>query len=366
MRPSANCKSLIGQQTLRHRREPQGWLLDTFCTQTDLSTEVLDRLFQTVTNIRKWAPVEHCESLRDVWLATGWVILCRREAYNLCTRHDSVADKLRELPQNRQAKNKEVVRAPWPTGNSQPDKAHILTPSRPSTPHLEYCKLLRIAEVDGPHLVAVHERDESLQIYIIAHQEGLGSTCHNQEAELVLCVKAHPDRNRKRHNPPRYISIRDSHLNEVTNVLEGASLAAISVDSQGLALQCLDDEVRHDATLRKEHTSMIQLQGVSLFIVMSCLTILRVHAGAVSVEDPRNAHLNATFSGIAVAHGFGNSLSLVIARTRAERVDIAPVGLFLQSRGEDPRGFSTRGLHSLDVPIPAGAQGGPRKSQTLT
>ena len=38
-----------------------------------------------------------------------------------------------------------------------------------------------------------------------------------------------------------------THLYEVADVLERARLAAITVDREGLALQRLDDEVRHHA-----------------------------------------------------------------------------------------------------------------------
>lgn len=55
-----------------------------------------------------------------------------------------------------------------------------------------------------------------------------------------------------------------------------------------------------------------------------------MHARPKGVEDASYTHFHAALFLIGVAHGLGNALALIIASTRAVRIDIAKVRLRLR------------------------------------
>ena len=82
-------------------------------------------------------------------------------------------------------------------------------------------------------------------------------------------------------------------------------MPAVSIERDGFTAQGLQNEVG-------DHTS-----------------ILRVHVGAVGVEDANQPHIDAEGSPIFQRHRFGRTLALVIATSDAEGVHVAPVGFRL-------------------------------------
>ncbi len=94
-----------------------------------------------------------------------------------------------------------------------------------------------------------------------------------------------------------------SHL--VVHVAEAAGLHTIAVDGDRLALERLDDEVRHHPP------------------------VVGAHALAVGVEDPHDAHVEAMLAVIGHGERLGEALGLVVDAPRPDRVDVAPVGLHL-------------------------------------
>ena len=91
----------------------------------------------------------------------------------------------------------------------------------------------------------------------------------------------------------------------VVDVAEAPGLAAVAVDRQRLALQGLDEEVRHDPTVR------------------------RPHPGAVGVEDADDSHVDAVGAVVGHGDGLGEPLGLVVDPTGSDRVHVAPVVLGL-------------------------------------
>jgi hypothetical protein len=73
------------------------------------------------------------------------------------------------------------------------------------------------------------------------------------------------------------------------------------VDRERLAAQRRDDEVRHDAAVR------------------------RLHARPVRVEDSGNARVDPVLAPVVREHRLGAALPFVVARARPDRIDVSPV-----------------------------------------
>jgi len=103
------------------------------------------------------------------------------------------------------------------------------------------------------------------------------------------------------------ISIHQSvkTIHKITNVLERACLFTSSVNGNVLVLERLNDKVG-------DHAS-----------------IVGVHAGSKGIEDTRNTHIDSILLVVTVHHRFGNTLSLIVASSRPDGVDISPVRFLL-------------------------------------
>ena len=58
--------------------------------------------------------------------------------------------------------------------------------------------------------------------------------------------------------------------------------------------------------------------------------VVQAHARAVGVEDPDDLRVHAVVAVIGHGHRLGEALGFVVDAARADRVDVAPVGLFLR------------------------------------
>ena len=95
----------------------------------------------------------------------------------------------------------------------------------------------------------------------------------------------------------------DERLDEVRDVAEGARLAAVPVDRQGLALEGLDDEVADDPA------------------------VVDGHARPVGVEDADDPGLDLVLPVVVHHQGLGHPLPLVVTAPDADGIDVAPVAL---------------------------------------
>ena len=93
---------------------------------------------------------------------------------------------------------------------------------------------------------------------------------------------------------------------EVRDVAERARLRAVAEDGHRLARERLADQRGHDAA------------------------VARAHPLAVGVEDPDDARVDAVGAVVGHRHRLGEALGLVVDAARADRVDVAPVGLGLR------------------------------------
>ena len=112
-------------------------------------------------------------------------------------------------------------------------------------------------------------------------------------------------------------------FDEVVDEAERARLAAAAVDRDRLALERLDDEVGDHAA------------------------VLRLHVGAVGVEDPRHPDRHAVLAVVVEEQGLGAALALVVAGARAQRVDVAEVALGLRVDRRVAIDLAGRGLQDL-------------------
>src|SRR6202012_775084 len=90
-----------------------------------------------------------------------------------------------------------------------------------------------------------------------------------------------------------------------------------------IALQRLDNEVRHDAP------------------------IVRMHARAVGVEDARDADAQLVLAVIIEEQGRGAALAFVVASARTDRVDVAAIILGLRMDRRIAIDLGGRGLEYL-------------------
>ena len=98
----------------------------------------------------------------------------------------------------------------------------------------------------------------------------------------------------------------DDAVHEVRDVAEAARLAAAAEHRDVLVPQRLAHERRHRAA------------------------VVDAHARAVRVEDADDLGVHPVIAVIGHRHGLGEALGLVVDPARADRVDVAPVGLLLR------------------------------------
>ena len=92
------------------------------------------------------------------------------------------------------------------------------------------------------------------------------------------------------------------------------------MDRERLAAQRRDDEVRHDAAVR------------------------RLHARAVRVEDSGNARVDPVLAPVVRERRLGAALPFVIARARPDRIDVSPVVFGLRMLDGVPVNLAGRSL----------------------
>eukprot|EP00825_Cyclidium_porcatum_P046001 TRINITY_DN7135_c0_g1_i18.p2 TRINITY_DN7135_c0_g1~~TRINITY_DN7135_c0_g1_i18.p2 ORF type:complete len:288 (+),score=22.95 TRINITY_DN7135_c0_g1_i18:614-1477(+) len=112
----------------------------------------------------------------------------------------------------------------------------------------------------------------------------------------------------------------DEAFDHVVDVAKGARLPAFAVDGDGFALEGLNDEVGNDAA------------------------IVGMHARPVGVEDAGDADIELVLAVIIEEQGFGTTLAFVVAATRADGVDVAPVTFALRMDGRVAVDLAGRGL----------------------
>ena len=102
------------------------------------------------------------------------------------------------------------------------------------------------------------------------------------------------------------VASSDSPRIEVVDVAEAARLRAVAEHGERLARERLADERRDRAP------------------------VVRPHPRAVRVEDPDDARVDALLAVVRHRQRLGVALRLVVDAARADRVDVAPVGLGLR------------------------------------
>ena len=95
-------------------------------------------------------------------------------------------------------------------------------------------------------------------------------------------------------------------LDQVVDVAEGASLAAVPEDGHGFPGEALGHEGRDGAA------------------------VVQAHAWAVRVEDARDLGVDSVRVAVGHRQRFRESLGFVVHAARSDRVDIAPIGLLLR------------------------------------
>ena len=95
-------------------------------------------------------------------------------------------------------------------------------------------------------------------------------------------------------------------VDQVRHVAEGSCLLSVAEDGDRLVEQGLADEVRNDAP------------------------VMRMHAWAVSVENARHLDGHVELTVVVEEERFRATLAFVVARARANRIDVSPVILALR------------------------------------
>src|SRR5690606_5590395 len=94
-------------------------------------------------------------------------------------------------------------------------------------------------------------------------------------------------------------------IHQVVYILEATCLCSISVNRDVLVSQCLNDKVRYYPA------------------------VLRMHAWTVRVEYPYDLNVYLMLAMVIHKKCLGTPFAFIIARTNPDRVDVAPVTLFL-------------------------------------
>jgi len=110
------------------------------------------------------------------------------------------------------------------------------------------------------------------------------------------------------------------HLNKIIHVAKASGLPTIAIDGDVLSSKGLNDKVTHHAT------------------------IVRMHARAVGIKNSDDLYLQLMLPPVIKKEGLSTSFSLVVTRTNANRVDLAPVTLGLGMNLRVPVDLARRGL----------------------
>ncbi len=92
---------------------------------------------------------------------------------------------------------------------------------------------------------------------------------------------------------------------EVVDVAKGAGLLSFAIDGNGVAFECLYDEIADYASIVDEH------------------------ARTVGVEDTYDANVDVVLPVIVEEEGFCDTFSFIITAARADGIDVAPVAFHL-------------------------------------
>lgn len=114
-------------------------------------------------------------------------------------------------------------------------------------------------------------------------------------------------------------------FDEVVDILEAAGLLAVTVDGDVLVLQCLNDEVRHHAT------------------------VIRLHLRPVGVEDADDTNVRVVGALVVEEQAFGVHLAHVVARADARDADVATVVLRLRVNEGVPVHLAGGGLQDTST-----------------
>ena len=95
-------------------------------------------------------------------------------------------------------------------------------------------------------------------------------------------------------------------IDQIIDIAERPGLRTIAKDGDVIAKKCLNDEVRHDAS------------------------VVRMHARTISIEYPRDFYRQTMLAPIIEEQCLRASFTLVIAGARSNRIDVAPIILRLR------------------------------------
>ena len=112
----------------------------------------------------------------------------------------------------------------------------------------------------------------------------------------------------------------DKTIDEIVDITETPRLLAISIERDVIPAQRLHNEVRHDAA------------------------IIRMHARAIRIEDPRNFDVELMLPVIVKEQRLRAAFAFIVTRPRPDRVHIAPIAFFLRMDGRVAIDLRRRGL----------------------
>src|SRR5262249_27922976 len=130
----------------------------------------------------------------------------------------------------------------------------------------------------------------------------------------------------------RRVHEAQKRLNRVRHVAERSRLRSVSVDGDVLAQKSLNDEARNDTA------------------------VVRVHPRPVGIEYPGYLYVYLVLSPIIEEQRLGAALSLVVAGTKAVRVDVAPIVLALRVHERIAVHFGRRRLQDGGLHAPGQLQ----------
>ena len=114
-------------------------------------------------------------------------------------------------------------------------------------------------------------------------------------------------------------------IQKIVDEAKRASLRPLSIDSNRLIFERLDDEVRNDSA------------------------IIRMHSRPIGIEDARHFNGDLVLAMEVEKERLGAPFPLIVTRSDANRVYIAPVGLFLRVRVGISIDFARRGLEDFGI-----------------
>src|SRR5262249_2954177 len=114
-------------------------------------------------------------------------------------------------------------------------------------------------------------------------------------------------------------------IHEVIDIAERAGLTTIPVDSNIMGAERLNDKIRNDAP------------------------VIWMHARAVGVKNPRYLDGQMVLAAVVEKQGFCATLAFIIARTRANGIDVTPILFCLRMHRRVPIDFWGRRLQGLGL-----------------